>query len=287
MRLTMQFQGFDRAMERVRSLPRQVRYAGAQALNDTAYKARADWQQEIARVFDRPTPYIANSIRVEKTAKTDSLQAIVRPRYPGGKGVEPADVLLAEIFGGTRRAKRFELALRSAGILPPNMAAVPATWLLADPAAGDGYGGIKGGFIVRLLAYFNAFGEQGYKSNMSDKGRASLAKKKLVKSKFSKARYLAIKGVEYFVSRGRGSNVVSRQNLADGKFADGHDQNLPLGIWQRSGVHGADVKPVFLFTRMPRYKVRLDLPALTQRALSVHFPPAYRARLTAALASAR
>lgn len=287
MRLTMQFEGLDRAAQRVRDLPRQLRFAGAQALNDAAFKAREDWQQEMQRVFDRPTPYIASSILVGRRAAPESLQAWVQPRYLGGKGVDPAKVLLAEVFGGVRRPKRFEVAMRRAGILPNNMAAVPASWLLADPAAGDGYGGIKGSFIVRLISYFGAFGEQGYRANMNDKGRARLAKKKLVKSSFAKTRFMTTRGVEYFVSRGRGTTVVSRRDAAAGQFADGRQQHLPAGIWQRSGIHGVVVKPVFLFTRMPRYQVRLNLAVLSERAMTQHFPPAYRARLNAALATAR
>lgn len=295
MRLTMKFEGFDRAAERVRNLPRQVRFAGAQALNDAAFKAREDWRQEMARVFDRPTPYVAGSPYVSRLARPEALQAWVQPRYPGGKSVDPASVLLAEVMGGTRRPKRFELAFRRAGILPQNMAMVPATWLLADPAAGDGYGGIKGSFIVRLISYLGAFsdGDQGYRANMTATGRAKLSGRgRWVNGKFygaatktgrSNKGAAAVRrgGVEYFVSRGRG------EFTGRGSWKNGQQQRLAAGIWQRSGLYGADVKPVFLFTRMPRYRVRLDLAALRQRAISTHFPTRYRERLKRALETAR
>ncbi len=289
----MQLQGLQQTQQRVANLPKQMRYAGANALNSAAFKLREDWGGQIARVFDRPTPYIQNSPRVTRMARPDALQAWVAPAYQGGKGVEPAQVLAAEVFGGPRRLKRFEVAFQRKGILPGGMAMVPATWLLADPAAGDGFGGIKGSFIVRLLSYLQAFGEQGYRANMTDKNRAKLSGRgRWVNGRFYGANTktgaggqgaMAMRqgGVEYFVSRGRGEFSGRRS------WKNGQQQHLPAGIWQRSGIYGAVVKPVFLFTRMPRYTVRLDTAALAQRAMQVHLPPLYRAALQRALATAR
>ena len=293
MRLNIQVQGIEALQRRIAQMPRQARYAGARALNDTAFKLRDELRAEITRSFDRPTPYVQNSVRVTRMATTESPQAWVAPAYQGGKGVDPDKVLLAEVFGGTRRLKRFEVAFQRKGILPNGMAMVPATWLLADPAAGDGYGGIKGSFIVRLLSFLRAFGEQGYRANMTDKGRAKVSGRgRWINGRFHGAHTkkgasgdgsMAFRqgGVEYFVSRGKG------EFAGRGSWKNGQQQHLPAGIWQRSGIYGAEVKPVFLFTRMPRYAVRLQLRPLADRAMSVHFPPAFQAQFARAMESAR
>lgn len=87
--------------------------------------------------------------------------------------------------------------------------------------------------------------------------------------------------MEYFVSRGRG------EFTGRGSWKRGQQQHLRAGIWQRTGLYGADVKPVFLFTRMPRYRQRLNLQALAERAMGVHFPPLFEAAFRRAMETAR
>lgn len=289
----------SRAQRLLTQVPRQARFAAAQALNSAAFLSRGDWQAQMRAVFDRPTPYVVDSIWVAKRATREDLHAEVGPRYFGGKGVDPEKILLAEAFSGVRRPKRFEIALRRAGVLPQNMAAVPASWVTVDPASADGFGGVKGSYIVRLLSYLQAFGEQGYRANMTLANRKKLSGQgRWINGRFygahtkkgaSGAGAAAVRqgGVSYFVSKGRGATVVTRRQAAAGRFGDGHDQHLPAGIWQRSGLYGEDVKPVFLFTRMPRYRARLDLQGLADRARTVHFPPLFDAAFKRAMETAR
>lgn len=214
----------------------RLRQATTKALNDTAFKVQKDWKDEMRRVFDRPTPYVISSVRVEKATDANQ-QATIEPKYMGGKGVDPAKVLAAEMLGGPRRLKRSEVALQRAGILPSGYYTVPgegARNLL------DAYGNIKGSFIVQLLSYMKAFSEQGYRANMTDKRKAKLADRGR-----SARGYAVINGVEYFVSMG---------NLRGGKT-----RHLHAGIWARSGIHGSVVKPILMFVKQPQYKVRVDL----------------------------
>lgn len=268
--LTAEVKGLDRVRAKLASLGKQTKYAASRALNNTAFDVRAGIQQEMLRVFDRPKAYVVNSMWVGKKATRDSLEAWVWPRDRGGKGVLPEQVLRAEVLGGARRNTRFERALQKAGILPAGMAAVPATWL-RESEHGDGHGGVKGSFIVRLLSYLNAFAEegQGYRANMKDRGRKRLAKFGRTERGFK-----TIRGAVYFVSRGRGE-------------FNGKQQHLHAGIWQKSGIHGSDVKPVFLFTRMPRYRVRLPLWTLAASIMRQQFPAHFRREIGHALATAR
>ena len=211
----------------------ELQTAAVAALNDAAFEARRVVQANIDASFDRPTPYVRRSIQVTK-ATVDRPSAVVEPKYPGGKGVDPQSILRASVFGGERRLKRAERALQRVGILLPGYAMVPG-----EACQLDAYGNIKGGFIVQLLSYFQAFGEQGYKANMTAKRRDKLAARGV-----STRGYRTIGGVEYFV--------------AWGKLRSGRSSHLHYGIWSRTGTHGAVVKPVIMFVRTPRYGVRLD-----------------------------
>ena len=90
--------GLDALRQRVRNLPKQFRYAGARALNDVAFLARGAVVGEMQKVFDRPTPFILRSTRVIK-ATPDKLSVSIFPDSPGGKSVDPVNVLRAEVFG--------------------------------------------------------------------------------------------------------------------------------------------------------------------------------------------
>jgi hypothetical protein len=271
----LEVKGLAVNQQRARSIPKQARFAGVVAANATAFDVQRAFLQAIGR-FDRPTPWVLKSIWVDRATK-DKPEARIYPRNLGGKSVDPAKVLHAEVFGGARRLKRSERAFQRIGILPAGFAMVPARGVADDPQTGDGYGGVKGSFLVRLLAYFEAFGEVGYRANMKPAGRRRLARKGNPRMGPPR-RFKHIAGVEYFVSYGR---LRSRNPNSDA------EQHLAAGIWSRRGTHGSDVKPVFLFVRAPRYRVRLPLPTIFNDTVRQRFPSHYSAALTRALSTAR
>lgn len=230
----------------------QLRQATAKALTDSAYEARKTVQSEMDSSFDRVTPYIRRSVFVTP-ATADKLEAVVEPRYMGGKGVDPKKILQATIFGGQRRAKRSERAFSLAGILPAGYSIVPGG---ACPL--DQYGNIKGSFVAQLISYFQAFGEQGYKANMKDK-----RKDKLANVGRTVGGYKTINGVVYFVSYG---------NLRSGRGGT----HLAPGIWSKSGIHGSKVQPIMMFVRQPTYAKRLDFFDKPVKAAVDKFNPRLR-----------
>lgn len=246
-------------VDRLMLAPERLARVSMDTINDVAFDVRGDYQQEMLANFDKVTPYILKSIWVER-ATSGRPQATVYPRYNGGKGVDPGKVLAAEVRGGARRSKRFEIALQRAGILPVGMAAVPASGL--DASKMDAYGNVKGSYIVQLLSYLKAFGEQGYSANMTDKRKATLARKGK-----SQRGYATINGVQYFVSHGRGER-------------NGKSQHLAPGIWGRSGIHGSKVVPIFMFTnRMPWYSKLIDLKQVGDASVQYHYPRRFSARI--------
>lgn len=257
MKINLQATGLDKVAQQLARLSgQQVREAAAAALNDAAYKVRNNVQTEMEQVFDRVTPYIKKSMQVTKATPND-LTAIVEPRYMGGKGIDPAKVLDAEVRGGSRRDKRSEKALRRAGILPSGYVSVIPK--VPFPGSDDGRGNIRGPFMVQLLSYLGAFGEQGYRANMTPKRKAKLADRTTFSSVRSRKQIPVIRGFELFVATGklRGEDSAGRQNTT---------RHLQPGIWARSGIHGSELRPVLLFVRAPTYLLRLNLPKVLEQS---------------------
>lgn len=234
----------------------QAAAAYAKAINDTGFYVRGQMQQEMRRVFDRPTDYMLRSPFVRK-ASAANLAASIEPTYMGGKGVDPQAVLQAQEFGGRRRDKRSESALRRAGILPAGwQTAIPA---VPFPGSEDGHGNIRGPFLVQLIAYFQAFGEQGYKANMNQRGRDRL------RAGGTKRQQNAgpTLGRRYFVAYGSIRGGVRR--TAKGDF-DRRVGNLKPGIWAVLGNSGAVVRPVLMFVRAGSYQPRFTMEQVSERA---------------------
>jgi len=231
----------------------QAGRAYAKALNDTGFEIHRAMQAEMRAVFDNPTDYILRSPRV-RMAKPDKLSVTIEPAYMGGKGVDPQKILNAQSWGGCRRDKRSEVALRRAGILPNGyQTAIPSDRYGGPyPGSDDGRGNLKGSFLVQIISYLQAFGEQGYRANMTDKRKRSIHKGGKRAS-----------GRRYFVSYGtaRGGARMTAKGEADMRA-----QHLAAGIWAASGTGGVDVRPVVMFIKQGNYKSRLDMDKVAKRA---------------------
>ena len=240
MKITMQFTGLDKVKDQLARLTgQQAKEAFAKAINDTAFQVRRAMQAEMTSVFDRPTPYILRSTDF-KPATPDRLETTVQPTYYGGKGIDPQKILAAQAEGGPRRDKRSESALRRVGILPAGyQTAIPD---VPFPGSDDGNGNLKGSFLVHLISYFQAFGEQGYRANMKDRTKSNLHTKG---TKTMDAR-------RYFVSYG--------------KLRGNRSSHLAPGIWAARGTHGVDVRPVLMFVKAGTYRPRLSMERIAKAA---------------------
>lgn len=240
MKISMQFTGLDKVQKQLDKLSGpQAAEAYAKAINDTAFEVRRKMQAEMAAVFDRPTPYILRSTQI-RMATPSKLEATIEPTYYGGKGVDPQKILQAQADGGKRRDKRSEVALRRAGILPAGyQTAIPEN---PYPGSEDGNGNLKGSFLVHLISYFQAFGEQGHKANMTYRTKPRLHG---TGTKTMAAR-------RYFVSYGR--------------LRGNRSSHLAPGIWAASGTHGVDVRPVLMFVKSGQYRPRLSMDRIARQA---------------------
>ena len=237
MKVSIQVKGLDSVTALFGRYAGQISFATANALTTTAHAVRKDGGTKLERALDRPRPYTTRQALQVIAATKDTLTATV------GLGVKidspskgtPYEKALGHLFtGGKREWKKVEAAFRRIGILP-------AGWIIV-PGAGctlDQYGNIPRSLLVQLISYFNAFTEQGYRANMSDRRRRQLAKIGRTESG-----YKTINGVQYFISYGNRGRQGDR--YTNGRF----DQHLSSGIWARSGIHGSQVKPVLMFVRM-------------------------------------
>jgi hypothetical protein len=206
----------------LRAVPReQLPFAISLALNRTAQDARQSIRSDIARAFDRPTPFTLNSVEIRPATKRNLEVEVWLKDDMEGPGT-PSHYLAPQMFGGERRLKRFERALQARGLLPAGMFIVPG-----QGAKLDAYGNISRGQIMQILSALGAAEQySGYSANRTADSVARRGKRKLP---------------EFFVGR-----------PARGKG--------PLGIWQRFhfGFGGA-IKPVMIFVRKPRYTSRFDV----------------------------
>ena len=220
----------DWAQRRVPSITRN-------ALNDTAFDARAAEQNKIRGVFDRPTPWIVRSVKVSKATKEDLVAEVLIADDVNGSGVSPRKVLEAEVAGGQRRHKRFEMALIRAGVMHPDEYALPAMGQRRDA-----YGNLPGTLIVRILSQLKAFSEVGFLMNRTQRSKAKAASKR---------------AAQYFVPTeggGRGARGIGR---------------LPRGIYER---RGKKIRGVVMFIRPPRYEKRYDFGQATIAKAERVFP---------------
>lgn len=222
------------------------------ALNEAAFAGMRGLQARMGQVFDSPTPYTLSALTVVQAPATGPLTAEVamkgRPDT-AGTGVPQESYLRAQVLGGNRRYKRFEILLWRRGYLPRGMYAVPG-----QAARLDAYGNMSRGQIIELLSYLQAFtvarGERraGYRANST----------KATRDRRSRGTRTAI-GNRYFV------HPVGEPGLAPGIYRAQSTSTRAAGPVGKPRL-------VVAFVKEPRYGVKLrfwdELQRLTDAELA-------------------
>jgi len=133
---------------------RQLPFAMARALTNTAKHARIDMQGEMRRVFDRPLPWTINSLRIEPATKRD-LQANIHFKDFAPKGTAAGRFLRPQIEGGSRELKRSERRLQAVDVMQQGTFLVPRSG-----ARLDAHGNLNRGQMVKVLSNVRALGDQ-------------------------------------------------------------------------------------------------------------------------------
>ncbi|WP_444902189.1 hypothetical protein ACJJIG_04465 [Microbulbifer sp. SSSA007] len=131
-------------------LQRQLPYAGSVALNNVAFRIRGEERSAMGRVFMNPVKLTLNSVLIDKATKR-SGRAKVYIRDHATKGTAPSKYLAPSVFGTSRNDKRFERALRIAGLLPAGMYVVPG-----EGAKLNKHGNISAGTYSKILSQVSA-----------------------------------------------------------------------------------------------------------------------------------
>lgn len=238
----------------------QLPFAMAKTLTQTAQQIKEASIKEMSRVLDRPTAYTLGSLYIQPAKKKEwSAMVYFKDKSSAGKGNPAANYLYPQVEGGQRNIKRFESSLRRIGVLPRGMFVVPG-----NACQLDSYGNIPSSLIIQILSYFQAFGEQGYRANITEKRKKSIAKG-------SKKQGF---GFEYFASYGPGT--------WSGR------QHLPAGIYKRVKFSaGTAIKPIIMFVKEPKYQKRFPFYEIAQKTIEQRLADNFKEAMDEAIKTAK
>lgn len=99
----------------------------ADALNHTANQANQALVGEIDQVFDRPTPFTRNAVRIlhATSRRLEAALWVKDEKDHASKGQAPEDWVAPQVFGGRGWTRR-RSGTSARGILPAGMFVVPA-----------------------------------------------------------------------------------------------------------------------------------------------------------------
>jgi hypothetical protein len=239
MQIKIDISGLDQVRKAMEYLPKKAKYAAVKSMNTSMEWAQTSVRKEMRNVFDRPTPWVLNSLRI-KYAKPITLTAELAFKDINSV-TSSSTMVLPHVDGGQRRFKAMEARLMGIGLMPSGYNAVPG-----GAAKLDANGNMSRGQISQLLNVLGTYTESGFnKANLNT--RARLAKGNAKKN---------IYGFAYWV------------NPVGGK----QSKHLQPGVYQRVVTgFGTSLKPILIFIKQARYKKRLDFYGITQREIDKRF----------------
>ncbi|MDO9277141.1 MAG: hypothetical protein Q7U05_01080 [Polaromonas sp.] len=234
---------------------KQATYAAMVALNATAEKGRVAVVKEMRSVFDRPTPWVLNSLRIKYASRTKLMAELA---HKDRNSAESSRSMVApHVTGGERHFKAMEARLLGTGLIPKGYNAVPG-----GAAKLNANGNMSPGQITQVLNVLGTYTEAGY-NKANSKTVTRLAKGRVKKN---------IYGFVYWV------NPVS---------GPGRQRHLQPGVYQRVTTgFGSSLKPILIFVRQARYRPRLDFFGIAQTTVDKEFPAEFGKAFSAAMATA-
>lgn len=246
----------SQAARDVRELGRNAEFASVVARTRTALDIRNAQQATMRAVIDRPTGYTLRGLFVRPATMARPLAEVglKDDLATSNQGIPPSYYLAAQIEGGPRRLKRFEVALEAAGAMPKGWRAVPGRG--ADL---DAHGNISRGQITTILSQLRITMVSGFTRNMSF--NAKVARRAQLRA-----------GGRYFVVRPGESKMmpgVYRREMAR------------MGPARRAPI------PVLIFVRGATYRRRYDFHGVAERVIDNVLPRHFDAALRQALDTPR
>jgi hypothetical protein len=225
---------------------KQIPACTADAINHTLNAARKELRAQMQRDFHAPVQYTLNSMYVDK-ASARNLKAMLwfkRLEQKSGGSGKYTHYLIPQIFGGRRDLKQFERLLRTKGVLPQGMYAVPGA--AADI---DANGNMRPQQIRQVISWMQADQETGYAANLTERSR-----KRWVKT--TKTR----RGFAFFAVNGK----------------DRRTRHLRPGVYKRVATGwGWALLPILAFVRTPRYAARFKFFETGNRVIQAKLADAF------------
>lgn len=223
------------------------------ALNKTALDVRDELVDEMRKVFDRPTPYTLNSLRIER-ATIANLRSTIW--FRGTDSMK--HYIMPQVYGGNRFQKRSESLLRRRGILGAGEVMVPAS---NAAVRRDAYGNVSRGQIQQILSQLGAFYLAGSNKNETSDKKAKREGKLLSQ--------------RYFVAR-KGESRTGFGSWKNGQKI----QHLKSGIWMRvRTISGNEIYPIFFFVSKATYRIRFKFHEVAQKTAKANFERQYNKAL--------
>lgn len=230
----------DAAFQRLSNLGVNMPAMIAKSLTNVAFKVRAAEYAEMQKVFRSPVPYTLNSLFVRAAEKSRTpIAAEVWFKDPR----RGAHYLAAEVYGGNRSRKGFDMQLQAAGLMPRGWVSVPGKRVQLDE-----YGNVPRGLYQKIMSELRI---------QNDPSANSTAK-----------------------SRKRRNQKITRFFVSNGK---GTMRGLRLGIWEHepgssTAKYARNVNLLFAFVSHARYPVRLNFERVGRAVWAVEFPKEIRLR---------
>jgi len=245
------------------AMTKQLPFAIAKAMTESAKKAQVALKAQIPRYVDRPTPFTMNATFV-RFASPKKLEAWVGFKDFASKGTPATKYLQPMIAGGPRRQKSSERQLVAAGVIPSGSFIMPAD---VTPLKLNAYGNLSGGIYTQMLSRLKALGEQGYTANVSGSERSQAKRSDR----------------DYFAGRPNNKPFGIYARLGKKPKGTGGPGTLkggrPVTSNLKRGFHTA-----FYVTRQPQYKAKFPVPKILDNTYRNTFGPNLRSALERELA---
>lgn len=212
----------------------QIPQVTADALNITAFHIRSTIQSRMSSIFDRPTQFTLNALRIRGARPSNNPSADVLLK--DSARLSAIHYLQPQISGGPRSQKRFEYLLGG-----------PSAWFMPGGGAQlDAYGNVTGATYNQVLSQLHR--RLDAQQNETDTSR-DRRHRKLDKQKG------AVRG-DFF------------------QIFQGDKSHLKPGVYQRVkvGGFGTTLKPIFVQGKTPQYRARFAFQDMVAQQYFAEYP---------------
>ena len=247
MKITIDVRGMDVLRTRLVAQQKQVRFATAKALTQTAWAINKEIQEEMKQVIaGGPTAYTLRAFKVTGATR-DNLQSVVSLRTDAPDGGTVYAKALAHLFSGGRRDwKKLEGWLKGKGMMPAGMMIAPG-----PKAPLDSRGNFRRTQINEMLGILSS-----NIRNLKSFRKTGAGKQQ--------------KGIGFFICR-PGDN----SGLTPGIW-----RRIETG-------NSSVVEPWIMYISPTSYRRKLDLEAIAKRTVARVFQSNFETALTDALRTAK